>query len=127
MMTKKWLIALILFTPPISHAQGNELIVGLSLHASSLSGVVVAAGDGTPFPKAKVSRIECGKGEFRGTIPPVILQTIETDANGNFAFPWKNHGRTCLQVQTPGMDLLQVEVGYAKGGGKLKLELVVGS
>ncbi len=124
---KTWVIALILFAPHLCHAQGNQLVVGSSLHASSLSGVVVAAGDGTPFPKAAVSRIECGKGEFRGTIHPVILQTVETDANGNFAFSWKDHGRTCLQIQTPGMDLLQVEVRYANGGGKLKLELVVGT
>jgi hypothetical protein len=122
-----WLIATILLAPNIYYAQGNQLVVGSSIHASSLSGVVVSSVDGTPFSNAAVSRIECGRGEFRGAIPPVILQTIETDANGNFAFSWKDRGRTCLQIQTPGMDLLQVEVRYAKNGGKLKLELVVGT
>lgn len=124
---KTWLIALVLFAAHLSRAQGNQVVIGSLVRASSLSGVVVAAGDGTRFPNAAVSRIQCGKGEFRGAFNPVILQTVETDSNGNFSFPWNDHSRTCLQVQTPGMDLLQVEVRYAKSGGKLKLELVVGT
>jgi hypothetical protein len=97
-----------------------------SLRANSLSGVVVdQAGD--PFPKVAVDRIECGAGEFRGTGNPVIVQKAETDANGSFAFLWKGHNRTCLQVVTPGFNKLQVEVKYARSGGNLKLILHVGT
>lgn len=80
-----------------------------------------------PIPKIAVYRIECGQGEFRGTVNSVILQKIETDAKGNFAFTWNDPNRTCLQVQTPGMDTLQVEVKYLKSAGKLKLKLHVGN
>jgi hypothetical protein len=111
-MTKIWLVALLFSVPHLCRAQGNELVVSSPLHTKTLSGVVVAP-NGDPLPKAAVYRIECGKGEFRGIIPPVILQQVQTDANGSFAFPWKDHNRTCLQVATPGMDLLQVEVRYA--------------
>ena len=124
---KTWLVALILFAPELCSAKGNALVVGPPIRASSLSGVVVGGRDETPFPKAEVSRIECGNGEFRGTSNPVILRTVEADSNGNFAFSWKDHSRACLQIRTPGMDLLQVEVKYAKSGGKLKLRLVVGT
>jgi hypothetical protein len=102
------------------------LIVGSSLHANTLSGVVVYP-DNSPIPKAEISRIECGKGEFLGIREPVLLQQVETDANGRFAFPWNNHDRACLQVKSLGMDLLQVEVKYAKSSGKLKLKLVPGT
>jgi hypothetical protein len=101
------------------------LVVGFD-RANTLSGAVVYPDD-SPIPKVMVSRIECGKGEFRGTINPPILQKVETDANGNFAFPWNDHSRTCLQVQMLGMNTLQVEVRYAKSGGKLKLTLMPGT
>jgi hypothetical protein len=124
-MIRIWLVALLLSVPHLSRAQGNELIVGFS-RASNLSGVVVNQRD-DPFPKTAVSRIDCGEGEFRGTVNPIILQKVETDAKGNFAFPWHDHNRTCLQVQTPGMDTLQVEVTFAKSAGRLKLKLHVGT
>lgn len=82
---------------------------------------------GDPFRKVAVYRIDCGKGEFRGTVNPVILQKVETDAKGSFAFQWNDHIRSCLQVQTPGMDTLQVEVKYVKSAGKLKLKLHIGN
>ena len=122
---KIWLVALLLFAPPLCRAQGNEVVI-MSLRANSLSGVVVDPVGGS-FPNISVSRIECGKEEFRGVVDPVILQQVRTDANGTFAFPWKDHNRTCLQVQTPGMNTLQVEVKYARSGGKLKLILRVGT
>jgi hypothetical protein len=124
---KKCLVLLLLSVPHLCRAQGNELVVQ-SLRAKTLSGVVVyGLGEDNPFPKVAVSRIECGKGEFRGVRNPIILQKVETDANGSFAFPWNDHTRTCLQVQTLGMNTLQVEVRYAKSGGKLKLTLMPGT
>jgi hypothetical protein len=102
------------------------LIVGSSLRANTLSGVVVYPDD-TPIPNTEGARIECGKGEFSGISNPVTLQKVETDVNGRFSFPWDNHSRTCLQVKSLGMDLLQVEVKYAKSSGKLKLKLVPGT
>jgi hypothetical protein len=123
-MMKMWLPVLLLSVPHLCRAQGNEIVI-VSLHASSLSGVVVDTVDDS-FPKVAVSRIQCGKGEFRGAVAPIVLQQVQTDANGNFAFPWSNHKRTCLQVETPGMNRLQAEVKYARGGGKLKLILSVG-
>jgi hypothetical protein len=122
-MMKIWLLALLLSAPHLSRAQGNETVI-MSLRANSLSGVVVDPQGGT-FPNISVYRIECGNGEFRGVVDPVILQQVQTDASGSFAFPWKDHKRTCLQVETPGMDQLQVEVKYARSGGKLKLILHV--
>jgi hypothetical protein len=122
---KIWLVALLLFAPPLCRAQGNELVVEFS-RANSLFGVGLDQQD-VPFPKIAVYRIECGNGEFRGIIPPVILQQTQTDANGNFAFSRKDHNRTCLQVMTPGFDMLQVEVRYARSAGKLKLKLHVGA
>jgi hypothetical protein len=125
MTAKIWLIALLLSAPRLCSAQGNEMVIE-SRRANSLSGVVVdQAGD--PFPKVAVHRIECGAGEFRGTGNSVILQKAETDAKGNFAFLWKGHNRTCLQVMAPGFNKLQVEVKYARGGGNLKLILHVGT
>jgi hypothetical protein len=97
----------------------------MSLRANSLSGVVVDPMDG-PFPNIAVYRIECGKEQFSGVADPVILQQVQTDTKGNFSFHWIDHKRTCLQVQTPGMDRLQAEVKYARKGGKLKLILQVG-
>ncbi len=77
-MGKIWLVAVRVPTPHLCCAQGNELIVALS-SANSLSGVEIAqAGD--PFRKVAVYWIDCGKGEFRGTVNPVILQKVETDA-----------------------------------------------
>jgi hypothetical protein len=122
---KIWLVALLLSGPYLCRAQGMQLIVD-SLRANSLSGVVLDQAD-DPFPKVAVSRIECGKGEFRGIYDPVILQQIQTDTNGTFSFPWKDHNRTCLQIQTLGFDTLQVEVKYAQSGGKLKLKLHLGA
>jgi hypothetical protein len=125
MMSKTCLIALLICALRLCSAQGNEIVIE-SLRANSLSGVVVdQAGD--PFPKVAVYRIECGAGKFRGTGNPVILQKAETDANGNFAFLWKDHNRTCLQVMTPGFNTLEVEVKYARNGGNLKLMLYVGA
>ena len=123
-MVKIWLVALLLSAPRLCRAQGNETVV-VFLHASSLSGVVVDLMDG-PFLQIAVYRIECGKAEFNGVANPSILQQVQTDAKGNFAFPWTDHKRTCLQVQTPGMDRLQAEVKYARNRGKLKLILQVG-
>jgi hypothetical protein len=124
---KVCLVVLLLAVPHLCRAQGNELIVEFH-RANTLSGVVVyGLGEDNSFPKVPVSRIECGKGEFRGIRDPVILQKVETDANGSFAFPWNDHSRTCLQVQTLGMNTLQVEVRYVKSGGKLKLKLVPGA
>ncbi len=80
---------------------------------------------GSPFRTIPVYRIECGKGEFRGVADPVVLQKVQTDVDGNFAFPWKDHTRACLKIQTPGMNPLQVEVTYAQTAGKLKLILSV--
>jgi hypothetical protein len=121
MMTKIWLVPLLVFAPHLCSAQGNETVV-VSLRANSLSGIVVdQAAD--PFPKIAVYRIECGKGALN---PVIILQQVQTDANGSFAFPWKDHNRTCLQVQTPNYNTLQVEVKYARSGAKLKLVLQVG-
>ncbi len=122
-MMKIWLVAVILFAPHLCRAQGYVMVIE-SFHANSLSGVVVNQ-TGGPFPNIAVYRIECGKGEFRGVVDTVILQQVETDANGKFAFPWKDHNRTCLQVQAPNFDPLQVEVKYARSGGKLKLILPV--
>jgi hypothetical protein len=125
-MTKIWLIALLLSVLRLCSAQGNELVVASSLNANSLSGAVVAP-DSDPIPRVTVSRIECGKGEFRGVISPVVLQQTQTDANGTFTLPWKDHNRTCLQAIAPGFNILQVEVKYARNGGKLKLILYVGT
>jgi hypothetical protein len=122
-MTKIWLIALLLSAPHLCRAQGYATVI-VSLHANSLSGVVVDPEGGT-FPNISVYRIECGKGKFSGVVDPVILQQVQTDVKGNFAFPWKDHNRTCLKVQTQGMDPLQAEVKYARSGGKLKLILHV--
>jgi hypothetical protein len=123
-MRKIWLVALLLSAPHLCRAQGYVTVIE-SLHANSLSGVVVNQMGG-PFPNITVYRIECGKGEFRGVIDPVvILQQVQTDANGNFAFPWNDHNRTCLKVQTLNYDPLQIEVEYARSGGKLKLILPV--
>lgn len=119
------LIVLLLSIPRLCSAQGNMTVVE-SLRADTLSGEVVYPDD-SPIPKVAVSRIECGKGEFRGIGDPVILQKIETDVNGSFTFPWNDHSRTCLQIQTPGMNTLQVEVRYAKRRGRLKLKLTVGT
>jgi hypothetical protein len=122
-IVKIFLIALLLLAPHLCRAQGYVTVVE-SLHANTLSGVVVDPADG-PFPKIAVYRIECGKGEFRGVVNPVIMQQVQTDTNGNFAFPWQDHHRTCLKVQTPNYDPLQVEVKYARSGGKLKLILQI--
>jgi len=119
------LVVLLLSVPHLCCAQGNMIIIE-SLRAGTLSGEVVYPDD-SPIPKVAISRIECGKGEFRGIRNPIILQKNTTDMNGSFTFPWNDHSRTCLQVQTPGMDTLQVEVKYAKSAGKLKLKLTVGT
>ncbi len=120
-MMKIWLVALLLSAPHLCRAQGYALIVEL-LHANTLSGVVLDQAD-NPFPNIPVYRIECGKAEFNGVANPSILQQVQTDAKGNFAFPWTDHKRTCFKVQTPGMNPLQAEVKYARSGGKLKLVL----
>ena len=75
-MMKIWLIALLFLSAPhLCRAQGYAILIQ-SLHANSLSGVVVDQAD-SPFRNIPVYKIECGKGEFRGVADPVILQKFK--------------------------------------------------
>ena len=107
-------------------AQGNVLVIGPVVKAGTLTGTVRDSnGDG--IAGVSVIRFECGSGAFRGVLSPQALENTHSDASGRFQLSWPKQGRTCLEFQSLGVDLLEFEVKRSRGSGELHPKLTVGT
>jgi hypothetical protein len=119
-------LAMLALTMVGVRASAQEILVGPSAKAKSLSGIVRQP-DGTSLAGASIELFDCGNGVLQGVLDPHILDTTKSDAKGKFELKWPMIPRVCLQFQSPGMHKMQMEVLRAQDGGKLDVKLVPGN
>jgi hypothetical protein len=107
-------------------AQGDQVAVGPSAKAKSLSGIVRRP-DGTALPGVSITLFDCGDGIFHGKLQFRAEATTSADSKGHFELKWPLLPRVCLQFQAPGVDTMQMEVLRAQDAGKLDVKLASGT
>jgi hypothetical protein len=124
LVTYAWAVAVVL-CPLGINAQGNQLVIQKHIRTNRLAAVVVDS-TGVAIPEVRISLFRCPAGEFKGSLHFVSIAETLSDQQGRFSFPWPSK-RVCLQVKSPGMDLLQIEVLRDATASELEVKLVPGT
>jgi len=126
MLKAMGLVAILGISLSSSHAQGNELIVMGPIKASQLAGVVTDRA-GTPMENVLVSSFDCKADEFRGMPDFKPLEKVASDEHGRFHLNWSKSNTVCVQFQSLGMNLLQIQVKKSLFSKELHPKLTPGT